>query len=247
MSPETRAQTPGAERPLLYLVRHGETDWNREPVRCQGRSDVPLNERGREQAHELGRRLAGRAIELIVTSHLARARETAELVRDELERAAGRPAETAAPPAGSTAVGGEPASSPAPHIELRVDERLAETDRGEWESRVFADIVREDAEDWRAYKEHPETFTFPGGESFAAQQRRVLEAVRDAALTRRVALLVTHGGSIRLVRAFLEGRGIEAIHAIKVPNGEILHVDERSLARHIDAFLAPPAYPPGTG
>ncbi len=231
----------------MYLVRHGETDWNLEPVRCQGWTDVPLNERGREQAHELGRRLAGRGIELIVTSHLSRARETAELMRDELERAADRQDEAAQPSADSARVGGKPARSPAPRIELRIDERLAETDRGAWESRAFADIMREDAEGWRAYKEHPETFTFPGGESFAAQQRRVLEALRDAALTRRVALLVTHGGSIRLVRAFLEGRGIEALHEMRVPNGEALEVDERSLARRIDAFLAPPAYTPGTG
>jgi broad specificity phosphatase PhoE len=231
----------------VYLVRHGETDWNLEPVRCQGWTDVPLNERGREQAHELGRRLAGRGIELIVTSHLSRARETAELVRDELERAADRRDEAAQPSANSADAGDEPVGSRAPRIELRVDERLAETDRGAWESRAFADITREDAEGWQAYKEHPETFTFPGGESFAAQQHRVLEALRDAALTRRVALLVTHGGSIRLVRAFLEGRGIEAFHEMKVPNGEVLETDERSLARRIDAFLAPPAHTPGTG
>jgi hypothetical protein len=49
------------------------------------------------------------------------------------------------------------------------------------------------------------------------------------------------------VRAFLEGRGIEAFHEMKVPSGEVLEVDERSLARRIDAFLEPPAYPPGTG
>jgi broad specificity phosphatase PhoE len=71
--------------------------------------------------------------------------------------------------------------------------------------------------------------------------------VRDAALTRRVALLVTHGGSLRLLRAFLEGRGIEAFHELKVANGEVLEVDGRSLIRRVDAFLAPPTYPPGTG
>ena len=107
--------------------------------------------------------------------------------------------------------------------------------------------MREDAEAWRAYKEHPETFTFPGGESFAAQQRRVLEALRDAALTRRVALLVTHGGSIRLVRAFLEGRGIEAFHEMKVPNGEVAG-GRRALAGAPHRRLPRSAgVPPGTG
>jgi broad specificity phosphatase PhoE len=241
----TRKGAEGAAKArVLYLVRHGETDWNLEPVRCQGWADVPLNERGRAQARELGRSLAGRGIELVVTSHLARARETAELVRDELERAL-----EASHKAAGSGVDGETAHAPGltTHVELRVDERLAETDRGLWESRAFADIVREDPDTWREYKDHPETFTFPEGESLAAQQHRVLEAVRDAALTGRVALLVTHGGSIRLVRAFLEGRGIESFHQMRVPNGEALEIDGRSMVRRIDAFLSPPAYAPGTG
>ena len=70
----------------------------------------------------------------------------------------------------------------------------------------------EDAGAWRQYREHPETFRFPGGESLADQQRRVLASLRDVARDGRPALLVTHGGSIRLVRCFLRGRGIVAFH-----------------------------------
>jgi broad specificity phosphatase PhoE len=64
---------------VLYLVRHGETDWN-AAGRWQGQTDVPLNERGRAQARELAGRLRGAGIASIASSDLLRARETAEIV-----------------------------------------------------------------------------------------------------------------------------------------------------------------------
>ncbi len=73
---------PIPRRPFLYL-RHGETDWNLAG-RAQGASDVPLNDRGREQARDAARVLAGLAIGPIVASPLGRARETAAIVADTL-------------------------------------------------------------------------------------------------------------------------------------------------------------------
>lgn len=63
---------------LIYLVRHGETQDNREE-RLQGRKDTPLNDRGREQARLLNAYFAQASLEGIVTSPLARARETADI------------------------------------------------------------------------------------------------------------------------------------------------------------------------
>ena len=67
----------------ILLARHGETDWNRVG-RWQGHVDQPLNETGREQAAELGRRLNGRGIVAIYASDLRRASETATIVGVEL-------------------------------------------------------------------------------------------------------------------------------------------------------------------
>ncbi|MFA4965593.1 MAG: histidine phosphatase family protein [Thermoleophilia bacterium] len=193
----------------LYLIRHGETDWNREPARCQGWAEVGLNVAGRAQARDRGRALRGRGLELIVTSHLLRARETAAIVSEEL--------------GGTTP--------------LIVDPRLAETHRGNWEALLFADIMQGDAVNWRHYREHPESFRFPGGESLAEQQRRVLACMRDVARDGRRALLVAHGGSIRLVRCFLEGRGIASFHERATSNGGLDEIASAGLDERITGFL----------
>lgn len=193
----------------LLLVRHGQTDWNREPARCQGWAEIELNETGRAQARDQGRALRGRGLELIVSSHLLRARETAVLLRAELGDS----------------------------LPLVVDPRLAESHRGDWETRMFAEIMRDEAIAWRAYREHPETFRYPGGESLVEQQRRVLASLRDCAADGRVALLVTHGGCMRLIRCFLQGLGVEAFHQTATANGDVDEVATEGLAERIAHFL----------
>jgi 2,3-bisphosphoglycerate-dependent phosphoglycerate mutase len=63
----------------VLFVRHGETDWNAER-RWQGHADIPLNDRGRDQAGRLAEELAGDDVDAIYASDLARASETAEIV-----------------------------------------------------------------------------------------------------------------------------------------------------------------------
>lgn len=63
----------------LYIVRHGETDWNKER-KIQGQVDIPLNEFGRHLAKETAKGLADVPFDLCFTSPLGRAKETAELI-----------------------------------------------------------------------------------------------------------------------------------------------------------------------
>ncbi|HVE67880.1 MAG TPA: histidine phosphatase family protein [Solirubrobacteraceae bacterium] len=174
---------------MILLARHGETDDNREPIRIQGRLDTPLNDTGRAQADELGRRLAGDGIAALYSSQLARARETAEI--------AGRH------------LGLEPV----------VDPRLAEGDRGELEGRLWRDVAREDPELYAAWRRAGADFRFPGGESLREQQERTLAALEDVRAAGRLpALVVCHGGSIRTVLCSRDPRGLDRFHDWDVPN-----------------------------
>jgi uncharacterized phosphatase len=67
----------------LYLVRHGETDWNAQR-RIQGSTDIPLNATGRDQAATTGRLLARREWDGIYSSPLSRAMETANIIATEV-------------------------------------------------------------------------------------------------------------------------------------------------------------------
>lgn len=69
---------------IIGIVRHGITDWNIQGI-AQGSADVPLNDAGRLQAAAVAERLAGEEPwDMIVSSDLARAKETAEIISEKL-------------------------------------------------------------------------------------------------------------------------------------------------------------------
>lgn len=74
---------PLTMRRIVYLARHGETDWNRES-RWQGHADIALNDQGRAQAAALAERLRPLGVVRAITSDLSRARETAAIVASRL-------------------------------------------------------------------------------------------------------------------------------------------------------------------
>lgn len=173
----------------LYLARHGQTDDNLQPIRAQGFSDTPLNDTGRRQSAALAERVAPLGIVSLWSSDLSRARETAEIV--------------------GARIGLAP----------RLDPRLREANRGEWEGRLFIDIKREEPERYAAWLQAGEEFRFPGGESLLEQQQRVLAALEHVRAARELpALVVCHGGSIRVVLCASDPRGLDAFHDFDVPN-----------------------------
>ena len=177
----------------ILLARHGQTNDNLQPIRFQGFRDTPLNDTGRAQAHELAARVAEltgpQAVRSLWSSDLSRARETAEIV--------------------GSRIGLEP----------RLDPRLREANRGEWEGHLFVDIERSDPERFAAWMRGGADWRFPGGESLQEQQDRVLAALRDVEATGELpALVVCHGGSIRVILALRDPRGLDAFHSFEVPN-----------------------------
>ena len=180
---------------MIVLARHGETAWNRER-RFQGsREDVALNDAGREQARELAERAAGEGFAALYASPLARARETAEII--------------------GARIG----------LEVRLDERLREHDVGDWTGRLKDDVAREDPDGWAAFGAAGEDFRFPGGESLAEQQERVVAALVDVTQRRDLpALVVCHRGVIRAALSHTHIRGLDTYHEWTVPNGELIRL-----------------------
>lgn len=182
---------------MILLARHGETDYNRTPVRIMGQLDVPLNATGREQAAAMAARLAEATVSPagIVSSHLSRARETAELIAARLG------------------------------LELQVDARLAETDRGEWQGRTWEEVAAADPRGYAAWRKASAGFRFPGGESLEEQMTRVLNALGELEDTGEAPrLVVCHGGSIRVALCHARKRGLAAFHEWDVPNGALIRL-----------------------
>jgi probable phosphoglycerate mutase len=177
--------------PVLYYIRHGETDWNAEQ-RLQGHRDTPLNARGRRQASHCGgilRDLLERdnraaADCSYVSSPLCRARQTMELVRAALDL--------------------DP-------NDYGVDSRLIEISFGDWEGLTLPEIAARDAEALAARERDKWGFTPPGGESYRDVTARV--AAWYATVTRDT-VVTAHGGVARaLVAYFNILPHEEAVHA----------------------------------
>jgi broad specificity phosphatase PhoE len=179
----------------VLLARHGETNDNLEPIRVQGFTDTPLNDTGRRQAATLAQRMAGAAIRCLWASDLSRAAETAEIV--------------------GARIGLTP----------RLDPRLREADRGEWEGYRFIDVEKADPDGYAAWLRAGESFRFPGGESLREQQDRVLACLREIHASGELpALVVCHGGSIRVMLCSRDPRGLDAFHEFKVPNTAVVEL-----------------------
>ena len=100
-------------------------------------------------------------------------------------------------------------------MELRVDERLAELDFGQWEGRHWQEIDRAALDDWAASPEH---FTPPGGESGQALRHRVRSFWRDVCHAGKAACVVSHGGPLRVLTALAEGHGPDLLRP-SMPQG----------------------------
>jgi probable phosphoglycerate mutase len=158
---------------LLYVARHGETDWN-VAMRWQGHTDVPLNDTGRAQARELGERLRGKGIGAVVASDLSRAHETARIVAVELGLAV-----------------------------AYVDARLRERQYGAFEGLTRTECETHQAAAWAAWlatRTVPPGAEDHG--PFTARLVAAIErAAAEALPTDAPALVVTHGGAMRALIA----------------------------------------------
>ncbi len=195
--------------PVIYYMRHGETDWNVER-RLQGRQDIPLNARGRAQGAHCGeilrdlfvQRKADPAALDYVSSPLQRARATMELAR---------------------------AGLGLPPLDYRVDARLTEICFGEWERFTIAELHERDPQRI-AQREHDKWhFVPPGGESY----RMVAERMREwHASIMRDTVVAAHGGTARGLMAMLGIAKPAAAPLIDIAQGVIYVFEGEKLTRY---------------
>ncbi|MCZ4271322.1 histidine phosphatase family protein [Maritalea porphyrae] len=169
--------------PLLYFIRHGQTDWNKEQ-RFQGQRDIPLNEHGRAQADQNGLTLRATLDQHQIDpneldwfcSPLGRTRETMDRVRKGFEQ---------------------------PLPEVVFDDRLVEISFGDFEGILLSEIERDHPNDFATRNKSKWNHLPPNGENYDMLVER-LDAFRAERLT-KPSIVVAHGGVARALRRLLTG------------------------------------------
>ena len=173
----------------IYLLRHGETIWNRAR-RLQGQRDTPLTLTGARQAAAMGRTLAGllesREPGAFLSSPLGRARQTASIVADE--------------------IGFDPDM-------IVLEDLVIETSFGVWDGLNMEEILARHEATWNRRRADRWHTAPPGGESHAdvaERARRFLEEMP----TGRPLIIVAHGSFNRILRGLW--RGLEGLASLKL-------------------------------
>ena len=191
--------------PLIYFIRHGQTDWNAER-RLQGQRDIPLNETGRTQAARNGRRL-GQVISdparfEFVASPLSRTRETMEIVRREL----------------GLEING-----------FRMDPALKEINYGDWEGFTMDELQDSDPDAVMTRAADKWNSNVYGGESYAMLAERARGWFQSV---ERDSIIVSHGAFSRCLRGHILGLGQDETVDLDVPQDRFFSIEQGRIDWH---------------
>lgn len=191
----------GQRGPRLLLVRHGETDWNRQK-RFQGQIDVPLNAQGRVQAEQAGAFLESVPLMKAVSSPMLRPKQTAEVILQKH-----------------------------PGLTLELNEDLREIGHGLWEGKLEAEIEQGYPGLLAQWQSAPGTVQMPEGENLQQVWERAIAAwntiVAAAAQagSPSITLVVAHDAVNKAILCYLAGAGPEHFWAFKQGNGAVSVID----------------------
>lgn len=190
----------------LILIRHGETDWNRQ-LRFQGQVDVPLNDVGLEQARRVGVHLAQETKHQLIASDLIRTQQTAKPIQ---QHNAGVPLPTAQLHAG-----------------------LREQNFGLVDGMRVSDIQAQFPKAWAQWIKFDPDYAFTEGESTRVFNQRVMDTVRGLvdASEMQTLVLVTHGGVLDMIFRAAQGLPLNGPRQSVIPNAGISRVRASSGAQ----------------
>ena len=132
----------------IYLVRHGQTAWNKEEI-FRGRTDIPLNEAGLNEAELAANYFKGMKIHAIFSSPLLRAWQTAQKIAQ------------------------------LHHLEAQPLQGIMDMSFGNWEGYSHLEVKEKDRERYRQWKEEPHLLKILGGESLDEVRIRGMAALED--------------------------------------------------------------------
>ena len=209
----------------LILIRHGETDWNRE-LRFQGQVDVPLNSVGHEQARRLGERLADEPAHLLVCSDLTRTRQTALPIMEQSRH-----------PMGGTVF----------------NAALREQNFGVVDGMRVDDIKAAHPDAWAQWIRFQADYAFTGGESTQQFHGRVMATLRTlvAEHAGKTLMLVTHGGVLDMIYRTARALPLSGPRQSQIPNaglnrvrfdGDAIEILVWADTRHLSDLPAQPVY-----
>ncbi|MCF4967618.1 histidine phosphatase family protein [Nostoc sp. CMAA1605] len=184
----------------LLLVRHGETQWNRE-TRFQGQIDVPLNDNGRQQAQKAGEFLQNVAIDFAVSSTMARPKETAEIILQHH-----------------------------PDVNLELQAGLREISHGLWEGKLEVEIDQEFPGELHLWRTAPATVQMPEGENLQQVWERstaTWQAIVESALAnqRQTGLIVAHDATNKTLLCHILGLPADNFWNFRQGNGAVSVID----------------------
>ncbi|BAU14314.1 phosphoglycerate/bisphosphoglycerate mutase [Leptolyngbya sp. NIES-3755] len=193
--PKPRPNQKGAR---LLLVRHGETEWNRQG-RFQGQIDVPLNDNGRVQAGQAAEFLKSVQIDSAVSSSMARPKETAEIILKYH-----------------------------PEIELKLRDDLREISHGLWEGKFESEIEAGYPGLLHQWQSKPETVQMPEGENLQQVWDRAVEgwtAIVQSAKPGETILVVAHDAINKAILCYVSGLTPASFWNFKQGNGAVSVID----------------------
>lgn len=186
---------------LIYVIRHGQTDWNAEG-RFQGQTDIPLNDTGRNQAMRNGaflRTVLGDTVTRydFIASPLGRTRETMELLRSQMHL---------------------------PQQAYDMDDRLKEICFGDWEGNTTAELKKQFPDHLKERSRGKWDFLAPGQH---AESYEILSWRTGAWLAslKKPTIAVTHGGVIRSFFRLIGGVDADEACSMNIPQDQVLRID----------------------
>jgi probable phosphoglycerate mutase len=191
----------GHTGPRLLLVRHGETDWNRDK-RFQGQIDVPLNSSGRSQSQQAADFLQPIPIHHAVTSPMLRPKETAEIILQHH-----------------------------PEVQLELLDGLKEINHGLWEGKLEAEIQEQYGDLLQQWQMTPERVQMPEGENLQQVWERAIATwnqIVEAAINRQESetiMVVAHDAINKAILCSLVGLEPENFWNFKQGNGAVSVID----------------------